>query len=157
MGGIYPAAQAANRLAERTSSATMSPTGRRRSEMAPKLPQPRNPLHRVKLSPASRRVRVRAHGEELADSTNAIVLSETGLPDRFYLPLADVHEERLTPSEAHTHCPYKGDASYWSVEVGGRTIPDAVFAYRDPLEEVRSIAGHVSFLHDDVEVLVDSD
>lgn len=56
-------------------------------------------------------MRVTAAGETVAESDNAIVLSESGLPDRFYVPLADVREELLTPTDTHTHCPYKGEIS----------------------------------------------
>jgi len=114
----------------------------------------RDPYHRVDVRPASDRVRVSACGETIAESSAPMILSETGLPNRIYLPLGDVRAERLVPSETHTHCPYKGDASYWSIEAGGTTLDDAVFSYPEPFDDARRVAGLVCFLHDDVEVEV---
>lgn len=77
----------------------------------------------------------------LADSTRPLVLRETGCPPRYYIPAEDVRLDLLAPSETHTHCPFKGDASYWS-------LPDAadlVWAYPDPKPQVAEIKDHLCF------------
>lgn len=111
----------------------------------------RDPFHRVDVRPTSRRVIVRAGEEVIAESGRALILSETGLPNRVYLPLDDVADGALEPTDTHTHCPYKGDASYWSLNAGGKTLDDAAFGYPEPFDDAGRVAGHVCFLHDDVE------
>lgn len=110
----------------------------------------RDPFHRVDVRAASRRVRVRIAGELVAETERPLVLSETGLPNRFYVPSEDVASELLVPSETETHCPYKGTAGYRSHRASGSE--DIAFGYADPFDGVRPIAGHLSFLGDDVEV-----
>ncbi|MCF6522860.1 DUF427 domain-containing protein [Streptomyces sp. JJ36] len=115
----------------------------------------RDPYHRVDVRAASRSVRVTVHGVEVAASRRALVLSETGLPNRYYLPEADVRTELLVPSATHTVCPYKGTASYRAVRAGDVTVPDAVWYYPEPLPGARRIAGHLCFLAEGVRTEVD--
>ncbi len=115
----------------------------------------RDPFHRVDVRPSSRRVRFTAGGETIAESAAPMVLSETGVPNRFYLPPGDVRQELLEPSEASTHCPYKGDASYWSVRVGGELLEDAAWSFREPFDDAIRVAGLISFLHDEIDVEVE--
>ncbi|MYR45957.1 DUF427 domain-containing protein [Streptomyces sp. SID5910] len=97
--------------------------------------------HRITVEPSDRHVRVVRDGQVLAESDTALVLRETGLPDRYYLPPQDVRLDLLTPSATHTHCPFKGDASYWSLP----DAPDLVWAYPDPKPEVAEIKDHLCF------------
>lgn len=115
----------------------------------------RDPFHRVDVRPTSRRATFTAGGTTIAESGRALVLSETGLPNRVYVPIDDVGEGLLEPSGTHTHCPYKGEASYWSLATGGRSFADAAWGYPDPFDAARAVAGCVSFLHDDVEISLD--
>src|SRR5207237_10723402 len=78
---------------------------------------PRDPYTRVDVLASSRHVQVEVDGVTLADSTSPRILFETNLPPRYYLPLPDVRMELLTPSSTETQCPYKGTATYWSVDV----------------------------------------
>jgi uncharacterized protein (DUF427 family) len=94
-------------------------------------------------------------GVTVADSTNARLLFETGLPVRYYLPKTDVRMDLLTPSETRTHCPYKGTAEYWSVTVDGAEHDDIVWSYRTPLPESTGIGGLVSFYNEKADILVD--
>ncbi|MGJ7459710.1 DUF427 domain-containing protein [Halomonas sp. MA07-2] len=96
---------------------------------------------RIKLHPNSRRVQVAIDGTLLADTTRAIELRERGYPPRQYIPRDDVRMELLTPSETVTHCPLKGDASYFSF--GERK--DVAWSYERPLEELKDIAERVVF------------
>ena len=86
----------------------------------------RDPYHRVDVRRSSRPVRVLLGDTVLAETTRPLLLSETGLPNRFYIPAADVRQDLLEESDTHTVCPYKGTASYWTVSAGDRKLADAV-------------------------------
>jgi uncharacterized protein (DUF427 family) len=115
----------------------------------------RDPYTRVDILPSSRRVRVEIDGETVADSTNAFFLFETNLPTRYYLPKTDVRMDLLNPTDLATHCPYKGTARYWSVEVNGQTHENVVWGYDNPLPESQRIMGLVSFYNEKLEIYVD--
>ena len=108
----------------------------------------RDPYHRVDARRSSRRIEVRADGELVARSDRPVVVAETGLPLRFYLPREDVLAD-LRPSDTTATCPYKGAASYWSLGA----IEDVAWSYKDPLESMLTARGHVSFDAGKVEVL----
>lgn len=115
----------------------------------------RDPYHRVDVRRSSARVRVTVGGEVVAETDRPLVLSETGVPNRWYIPPEDVRRDVLQPSGTHTTCPYKGIASYHTLQVGGRRIPDAVWYYPQPLENALKAAGHLSFSGEGVQVEVD--
>lgn len=116
----------------------------------------RDPYHRIDVRPTSRHVVVRAGGTDVAESRRAYLLSETGLPNRFYLPQQDVRAELLSPSATHTHCPYKGQASYRTLRTAdGGVIEDAAWCYEQPLDEATRVAGYLCFLADGIETVVD--
>ena len=108
----------------------------------------RDPYHRVDVHESSRPVTVTAGGRLIARSERPKLLFETGLATRVYVPRADVVAGALTPSETRTVCPYKGQATYWSLD----GIADAAWSYEAPLAEAAKIAGHVSFDAEGVEV-----
>lgn len=116
----------------------------------------RDPYHRIDVRPTSRHVQISAAGQEIADSRRVLMLSETGLPNRYYLPLSDIRGE-LLPSATHTVCPYKGHASYRSLRTGDTVIEDAAWTYPEPLDDARRIAGHLCFLAEGIETLVDGE
>ncbi|MGH3821406.1 MAG: DUF427 domain-containing protein [Pseudonocardiaceae bacterium] len=113
-----------------------------------------DPFHRIDVRATSRRVRVLAGDTVLAESTRALVLSETGLPNRYYLPAADIREN-LVASATRTVCPYKGWASYWSLHLGNRELADVAWEYPQPLAEATRIAGYRCFGHDELTVEID--
>src|ERR1700761_3626045 len=90
-------------------------------EDEPVYTHPRDPYHRVDILASSRHVRVEVDAVTVADSARPVILFETGLPPRYYLPLSDIRTDLLTPSATQTHCPYKGTATYWSVDTGHGT------------------------------------
>jgi uncharacterized protein (DUF427 family) len=96
-------------------------------------------------------------GVEVANSDQPRILYETGLPPRYYLPLAHVRSEMLVPSSTVSHCPYKGTATYWSVEINGRRYDDFVWTYRSPLPESAKIAGLVCFYNEKVDLYIDGE
>jgi len=116
---------------------------------------PRSPYTRIDILDSSRHVAVAVAGVTVAESTRPRVLFETGLPPRFYLPKLDVRLDLLEPSDKVTHCPYKGQAQYWSVRVGEACHPDLAWSYPTPLPESQRIAGMVCFTDERVDVDLD--
>ena len=115
----------------------------------------RNPYHRVDTIQSSRHIRVEVDGKTVAESSRPVLLFETSLPTRYYLPPEDVQSDLLTPTETHTACPYKGVASYWSVQVNGQSHEDIVWGYPDPIAEVPKIKGLLAFYNEKVDIYVD--
>lgn len=115
----------------------------------------RDPYTRIDALHSSRHVRVEIDGVALADSTMPVILFETGLPPRYYLPKTDVEMRWLTPTETSTACPYKGTARYWSVRVGDSVHRDLVWSYDAPFAESAPIAGRVAFYNEKVDIWVD--
>ncbi len=116
---------------------------------------PRDPYHRVDILESSRHLKVRVNGEVVAETQRPKVLFETGLPPRYYIPPEDVREDVLVGSEKTTRCPYKGTASYWSVETGGERAEDLVWYYPEPIPEAAKIKGHLAFFNEKVDLEVD--
>lgn len=112
-------------------------------------------MSRISVEESSSHVRVEVDGVTIAESSRPRILKERGLPPRYYLPTADVRMELLTPSETQSRCPYKGTASYWSLQLGDRTVPDVLWSYPDPLPERADIAGLVCFYDDKVDLYLD--
>ncbi|HET9898375.1 MAG TPA: DUF427 domain-containing protein [Streptosporangiaceae bacterium] len=117
----------------------------------------RDPHKRVDILASSRRVRVELDGVVVAESNQPRILFETGLPPRFYLPLNALRMDLLRPSDTSTHCPYKGTASYWSVDTGARVHKDAVWMYRAPFPESQKIAGLACFYNERVDLVLDGE
>jgi uncharacterized protein (DUF427 family) len=101
--------------------------------------------HQITITPSDRHIEVTLGGEKLASSDRAILLEETGAPDRYYLPREDVRTELLQPTSTKTTCPYKGEASYWSVDAGGQVHDDVVWAYETPIDAAKQITGLLCF------------
>ncbi len=104
--------------------------------------------HKIELLPAARRVRVEFGGETVADSTNARLIRENTYPLVYYFPRDDVRMEVLSATEHTSYCPFKGEASYWSVGVGDRSVENAVWGYPTPYDEVSELKDFVSFYWD---------
>ncbi len=86
----------------------------------------------ITIEPNPNRVIVRLDGEIIADSTRALVMRAPGTPDQQYIPREDVDMTRLSRTTHATHCPYKGDASYWTIRGKGREVPNGVWSYEAP-------------------------
>ena len=108
--------------------------------------------HPITIEPATEQVTVRAGERVIADTKSALVLREAHLPPVFYVPLADVDSSALRRSEHSTHCPFKGDASYYDVVTADGVIDNAVWEYQQPYESVGEIAGHVAFYPSKVQI-----
>jgi uncharacterized protein (DUF427 family) len=110
--------------------------------------------HRISTSPSTRHVRVERDGEVLAESHRAVELEETGLPTRYYIPRKDVRTDLLTASDTTSHCPFKGDATYFSAQ----DVKDAFWVYERPSEaDAQPIAGMLAPWPGRVDVLVDGE
>jgi uncharacterized protein (DUF427 family) len=115
-----------------------------------KLPGPDHPIT-MTTNPA--RVRVTLGGTVIADSARAVRLQEAAYPPVFYIPREDANMALLTRTTLSTHCPYKGDASYYTIEAGGRTAKDAVWSYETPFPAMAEIAGHLAFYPNRVDAI----
>jgi uncharacterized protein (DUF427 family) len=108
--------------------------------------------HRISTRPSTKHVRVEHDGQVLAESDRAVELDETGLPTRYYLPREDVRMDLLTPTDTTSHCPFKGDATYFSAP-GAK---DAFWVYEAPSEaDAQPIAGLLAPWPGRVEVVVE--
>jgi uncharacterized protein (DUF427 family) len=115
-----------------------------------KLPGPDHP---ITIEPARERVRVIVGGQTVADTTRALILKEAAYKPVFYIPRADARMALLTKTAHGTHCPYKGDASYYTVEAGGRTAENAAWSYESPYPAMREIAGYLAFYPNRVDAI----
>ena len=111
------------------------------------------PDHPITVAPNPNRVRVLVGGVIVAETTRALTLKEAALPAVQYIPREDVAMDLLERSSRKTHCPYKGDASYWDVTAGGIRARDAVWSYETPFAAVSDIAGHLAFYANKVDAI----
>lgn len=111
--------------------------------------------HPITIEPSSDRVIVQAGGATLADSSATLVLREADYPPVRYIPLTDVDQTLLAASDTSTYCPYKGDASYWSITTDPDRGEDAVWFYDQPFAAVNAIRDHVAFYANRVEITVE--
>jgi uncharacterized protein (DUF427 family) len=118
---------------------------------------PRDPYTRVDILASSRHVRVEIDGATIAESTSPRLLFETGLPVRYYLPKTHVRLDLLIPTDTVTHCPYKGDAEWWSVRTANTIHDDLAWSYRTPLPESQKIAGLIAFYNEKVDIYLDDE
>lgn len=118
--------------------------------MADKLVLEPTAEHPIEIEENPKRVVVRAGGQLIADTRDALTLLEGGHEPVVYVPLSDVDQTRLSRTDHTTYCPYKGDASYYSIpSTGGE---NAVWEYQDPYPALAEIKDHVAFYADRVEI-----
>ncbi len=104
--------------------------------------------YRIDLEPSPKRVRVVFGGETVADSTRAVVMIEPRHQPVHYFPRDDVRMDLMERTGHRSHCPFKGDASYWTLEVGDRVAEDAVWSYEEPFEAISAIKDYLAFYRD---------
>ena len=112
------------------------------------------PDHRIAVKPAGSRVQVKLNGELIADTHDAIRMEEGSYPPVYYFPRKDVKMDRLVRSDHKTHCPFKGDASYYSFKGGAE---NAVWSYERPYDEMLAIKDLVAFYPDKVDLITEAD
>jgi uncharacterized protein (DUF427 family) len=109
---------------------------------------PPPPGRTIYLEPTPKRIRVEVGGEVIADSRQALILHESGLQPVYYFPPQDVRADVLEPTDRHTHCPKKGDASYYTIRAGGETVENGAWYYPEPLPEAPFLEGLIAFYFD---------
>jgi uncharacterized protein (DUF427 family) len=106
---------------------------------------PAETRERIAVEPTDRPVVVTFHDAVIASTKRALRLDEKGHDPVFYVPMADVEQAFLEKTATQTTCPFKGEASYWSISAEGAGAQDAIWAYESPREGVEAIAGHMAF------------
>ncbi len=114
-------------------------------------------MSHITVKPSDKKVEVSFAGEIIASSTKALELKEGDYPAVYYLPPNDVNESYLSKTDHQTTCPWKGDATYWSVKVGSEGAENVVWAYLEPKEDVKEIEGCMAFYPSKLEVKVDGE
>jgi uncharacterized protein (DUF427 family)/putative intracellular protease/amidase len=109
--------------------------------------------HRITTEMIGGVVRAVWNGEVIAETSNALVLREAGLPPVTYIPKADVRMDLMTETELKTRCPFKGEASYWTIQIGDRRSDDIAWSYEDPLPSRTDITGRIAFYADRLDAL----
>jgi uncharacterized protein (DUF427 family) len=118
-----------------------------------KLPGPDHP---ITITPNAKRVRVSFGGQIIADTTHALRLQEASYPAVFYIPRADARMNFLKKTDDVTHCPYKGDASYFSISAGAKNAENAVWSYETPFPAMAEIKGYLAFYPNRVDGIEES-
>jgi len=113
--------------------------------------------HQITITPTRDHIEVTLGGEKLAESDRAVLLNETGYPTRYYFPRDDVRTELLRATSHQTTCPFKGQASYWSAEVGGEVYENLVWSYETPIPQAERVAGLMCFYTDRTELTVNGE
>ena len=116
---------------------------------------PRDPYTRIDILSSSRHIRIEVDGVTIAETSKPTLLFETGLPTRYYLPKTHVRMDLLAPTESASHCPYKGQAEYWSLVLDGVVHEDLAWSYRTTLPESQRITGLIAFYPEKVDLYVD--
>jgi uncharacterized protein (DUF427 family) len=111
------------------------------------------PDHPITITPNPHRVRVVLGGFIVAESTRALTLREASFPPVHYIPRADVRMDLLDRTDRKSHCPYKGDASYFKATAGGLVRDNAGWSYEQPYPAVGAIASHLAFYPDKVDAI----
>jgi uncharacterized protein (DUF427 family) len=128
--------------------------GREQATMTDRQVKQPGPDHPITIEPNPARVVVSLAGRVIADTRNALTLREAGYQPVQYIPLSDVDTSLLEPTDNVTYCPYKGNASYYSVPIGGVKSVNAVWTYEAPFAAVAEIKGHVAFYPERVDAIV---
>lgn len=115
------------------------------------------PDHPITVEPARTRVVVKAGGRVVADTRRALTLREASYPAVFYIPREDADMSLLSRTEHKSWCPYKGEASYYSITPGGARAVNAIWTYETPHEAVSAIKDHLAFYPDRVDAIETSD
>jgi uncharacterized protein (DUF427 family) len=115
-----------------------------------KLPGPDHP---ITIAANGKRVRIMFTGQVIADTAHALTLKEAGYKPVFYIPREDIEMNRLRTTDHRTHCPYKGDASYFTIEAGGRIAENAVWSYEQPFPAMAEIRNYLAFYPNRVDAI----
>ena len=112
--------------------------------------------HQITIVPSNAHVTISVNGVKIADSERPVLLDETGLPTRYYLPKEDVRTDLLRGTNFHTTCPFKGEASYWTLDLSGEVFDGIAWSYETPIPNAEGITGLLCFYPDRVDMKVDT-
>lgn len=104
-----------------------------------------HPNHRITLDNGRTQLRLSHKGTVIAQTDAAIALQENRYPVRYYIPQTDINMTLLTPTDRATHCPFKGDARYWTLSVDGDSVENIAWAYDAPFDEMVRLEGRIAF------------
>lgn len=116
-----------------------------------------NPDYKLEILSSHKRVKVVFNGTVVADTRSALLLRETRYAPVYYLPRGDVRMDLMARTSHHTHCPFKGNASYWSLTVGDKFAENVVWSYEDPLPEVAELKGYIAFYQNRMDAWYEED
>ncbi len=114
----------------------------------------RKPDYPLEIAPSGKSVRVTLGGEVIAETSHALVMTESDYSPAYYIPLGDVRLDLMEKTNHSSHCPFKGNASYWTINAGGQTAENAVWSYEMPFDEVALIRETMSFYTSKVDAIV---
>jgi uncharacterized protein (DUF427 family) len=112
--------------------------------------------HAVTIAPSNVHVEIVVDGVRVAESDRPMLLEETGLPTRYYLPREDIRTDLLRATNFETTCPFKGQASYWTLELGDKVLDGVAWSYETPIAGAEAIGGLLCFYPERVEMTVGS-
>ena len=115
------------------------------------------PDHPITIERNAKRVRITFAGDVIADTTQALTLNEAGYRPVHYIPRTDANMSALKPSAHRTYCPYKGDAGYFTIHVGGRSADNAAWSYEQPFPAMAAIKDHLAFYASRVDKIEESE
>ena len=115
-----------------------------------------NPGHTITITPSDVHVEVRVDGEKIAETDHAVLLEETGMPTRYYMRPEEIRMDLFRPTTFKTQCPFKGEASYWTLELNGAVHDGIVWSYESPIADAQAINGLLCFYNDRVDLTVGS-
>lgn len=110
------------------------------------------PDHPISISPAGKHIRVTVGDAVIADTTKALMLKEATYPEVFYIPRADTNMDVLARTARTTHCPFKGDANYYTITTADKALDNAIWTYETPFPSVAEIKDHLAFYPDKVKI-----
>ena len=113
--------------------------------------------YEIRFEPCPKRVRVEFNGTWVADSSRALIVHETRMPPMYYFPKDDVRMDFLEKTDHRTHCPFKGNAGYWTMKVGGQSEENSVWSYEDPYEEAEQVRDYLSIYQNKVSAIYEGD
>jgi uncharacterized protein (DUF427 family) len=111
------------------------------------------PDHPITIKPSSEHVRVTFNGKVIADTKRALVLQEAAYKPAYYIPREDAQMALFERTTNSTHCPYKGDASYYTIKVGDKAAENAIWSYETPFPAMKEIEGHLAFYPNRVDAI----
>ncbi len=104
-----------------------------------------HPDYQIQIAPCEQRIKATFNGESIAESNNVLLVQEQNHEPVYYFPMDEVCMEFLQPSTKITFCPYKGNASHWSLNIKDRAVEPAAWCYESPFDEVAKIKGYIAF------------